>query len=240
MKRLYVYGIVGATSFDDPLPNGHDEASVFALVSGDIAVAVSFVERSAVEASAANVWLHDNVLSALMTRYAVLPMRFGTIAVGATQLLEGIVKRQKQLMKDLMRLNENVEIALHISGKNWEKVNQKVTKKNTDQAITQGTAYLLGRQQSLYGSDKTQLLVQNVRRAIRSGLDPLMKDVIWPIDKPQALPFKASCLINRNDVASFVQIVNDIAAQNLDARVTCTGPWAPYSFVGKSGVEGET
>jgi len=240
MTKLYVYGIVGAISFDDPLPNGHDEASVFALVSGDLAVAVSFLERSAVEASAVNVWLHDNVLSALMTRHAVLPMRFGTIAVGAAQLLEGIVKRRGQLMKDLARLDGKVEIALHISGKDREIVEQRVAGQNADQGITQGAAYLQGRRKNLYGSDKTQLSVQNVRRAIRSGINPLMEEAIWPINAPQALPFKASCLVNRNDVARFVQIVDDIAAHSLDTRVTCTGPWAPYSFVGQSGVEGET
>jgi len=240
MTKLYVYGIVGATSFDDPLPNGHDEAAVFALVSGDLAVAVSSLERSTVEASAANVWLHDNVLSALMTRHAVLPMRFGTIAVGAAQLLEGIMKRRGQLMRDLARLDGKVEIALHISGKNWEKVKQQVAGQSTDPAITQGTAYLQGRQQNLYGSDETQLSVQNVKRAIRSGIDPLMEEALWPIDEPQALPFKASCLVNRNNVAGFVQIVEDIAAKNSDTRVTCTGPWVPYSFVGKSGVGGET
>ena len=240
MTRLYVYGIVGATSFDDPLPNGHDEASVFALVSGDFAFAVSCLERSAVEVSAVNVWLHDNVLSALMTQYAVLPMRFGTIAVGAEQLLEGIMKRRGQLIKDLTRLNEKVEIALHISVKNWEEVKQQATEQNANSDTTRGAAYLQGRQQSLYGSDKTQLLVQNVRRTIRLAIDPFIKEAIWPTDEPQALPFKASCLVNKNDMARFVKIVDDIAAHNLDVRVTCTGPWAPYSFVGKSGVENET
>ncbi|MDP2740002.1 MAG: GvpL/GvpF family gas vesicle protein [Pseudorhodobacter sp.] len=233
MTRLYVYGIVGATRFADPLPQGHDAAPVFALVSGDLAVAVSCLERAAVEAAAANVWRHEKVLSALMARHAVLPVRFGTIAAGAAELLEGIGKRQGQLLKDLARLDGKVEIALRISAKQPE-----ATAQVAGPAITRGTAYLQARQQSLCGTDATRLSVQEVRRAIRTGLDPLLVEAVWPTDEPQVLPIRASCLVKRADVARFVQAVDDIAARSSDTRVTCTGPWAPYSFVGQSGVAG--
>jgi hypothetical protein len=240
MTKLYVYGIVGATHFSDKLPNGHDEAPVFAIVSGDLAVAVSSLERSAVEVSAENVWLHENVLSALMERHSVLPMRFGTISAGAAQLLGGIVKRRGQLMKDLARLDGKVEIALRISGKNREKVEPRITGQIADSTVIQGAAYLQEKQQNLYGSFDTQSSVQCVRRAIRSQLDPLIVEAIWPTDEPQMLPFRASCLIKKNDVARFVQVVDDVVVNDSDTRVTCTGPWAPYSFVGQSGSETET
>ena len=240
MTKLYVYGIVEGTHFDVKLPNGHDEAPVFAIVSGDLAVAVSSLERSAVEASAANVWLHENVLSALMEGHAVLPMRFGTIAAGATQLLGGIVKRRGQLMKDLARLDGKVEIGLRISAKNREKVEQRIAGQIVDRNVTQGAAYLKEKQKNLYGSFDTQSSVQCARLAIRSKLDLLIVEAIWPTDEPQMLPFRASCLIRKGDIARFVQTVNDVVVKDSDIRVTCTGPWAPYSFVGQSGSETET
>lgn len=234
MTRLYIYGIVGATNFADPLPAGHDEAPVFALVSGELAIAVSCLERATVEVSDANVWRHEQVLSALMARHAVLPVRFGTIAAGAAELLEGIGKRRGQLLKDLARLDGKVEIALRISAKHPE-----TAAPQADPAITRGTAYLQARQQSLCGTDATRLSVQEVRRAIHTGLDPLLAEAVWPTDEPQVLPIRASCLVKRGDVARFLQTVEDIAARSSETRVTCTGPWAPYSFVGKSGVAGE-
>jgi hypothetical protein len=240
MTKLYVYGIVEATHFDVKLPNGHDKAPVFAIVSGDLAFAVSSLERSTVEASAANVWLHESVLSALMEGHTVLPMRFGTIAAGAAQLLGGIVKRRVQLMKDLARLDGKVEIALRISGKNREKVEQRIAGQIIDMNVTRGAAYLQEKQQNLYGSFYTQSSVQCAKRAIRSRLDPLIVEAIWPTEEPQILPFRASCLIKKGDLACFVQTVDDVVVKDSDIRVTCTGPWAPYSFVGQSGNEAET
>jgi len=234
MTRLYIYGIVGATSFADPLPAGHEEVPVFALVSDELAVAVSCLERATVEVSGANVWRHEKVLSALMARHAVLPVRFGTIAAGAAELLEDIGKRRGQLLKDLARLEGKVEIALRILAKHPE-----TTAPQADAAITLGTAYLLARRQSLCGTDATRLSVQEVSRAIRAGLDPLLAESVWPTDEPQVLPIRVSCLVKRGDLARFLQTVDDIAACNSDTRVTCTGPWAPYSFVGQSGVAGE-
>lgn len=234
MTRLYIYGIVGATSFADPLPAGHDEAPVFALVSGELAVAVSCLERAAVEVSGANVWRHEKVLKGLMVRHTVLPMRFGTIAADAAELLEGIGKRRGQLLKDLARLDGKVEIALRISAKHPEPAAPQA-----DPAITCGNAYLQARRQSLCGTDAMRLSVQEVSRAICTELDPLLAEAVWPTDEPQVLPVRASCLVKRGDVARFLQTVDDIAGRSSDTRVTCTGPWAPYSFVGQSGVAGE-
>jgi hypothetical protein len=235
MSKLYVYGIVGTAQFDDPLPKGHNEAAVFAIVSGDIAVAVSSLDCSIIEASAANVWLHESVLNALMERYSVLPMRFGTISAGAVQLLADIRKRRGQLVKDLARLDGKVEIALRISGKYRDKVENLVDRQNSDSSVNQGAAYLLKRRENLYGSCDTQSSVRNIRDDLSSQLKNLIVESIWPVDEPQLLPFRASCLVHKGDVESFVQAVEYVAFHNSDTRVTCTGPWAPYSFVGQSG-----
>lgn len=239
MTRLYVYGIVRATRFDDQLPDGHEDAPVFPLVSGGLAVAVSSLAGSTVEVSAANVWRHEKVLGALMARHAVLPVRFGTITTEAPELLSSVEKRRGQLLNDLERLDGKVEIALRISGKRKEIIAQRVAGQLGEQDITSGTAYLQARRQSLCGTDATRLSVQEIRRAIRNRLDPLSAEAVWHMDEPQVLPLRASYLVKRGDVARFAQAVDDIAAQSSDTRVTCTGPWAPYSFVGQSGAAGE-
>jgi len=231
MTNLYVYAIVDRASFEALLLIGQDEAPVFALACGDFFLAVSSIDRSSLEPLPAHVWRHEQVLNLLMTDHAVLPLRFGTIARDQTLLLADLLPRQSQLRKDLTRLDGKVEVALRLSGHTLLQTRPQPVE---DHALNQGAAYLRARQQSLCGSDALQLSVHSVKIQINTELDAMIVDRVWPSSEPQILPLKASFLIHREDLDAFVQAAERIAARNLGVRVSCTGPWAPYSFVGLS------
>jgi hypothetical protein len=45
---------------------------------------------------------------------------------------------------------------------------------------------------------------------------------------------RASYLVESDQVDEFAALVRDLQQTNPDLTVSCTGPWAPYSFVGAS------
>lgn len=49
------------------------------------------------------------------------------------------------------------------------------------------------------------------------------------VNRPGEL-LRAAYLVDRDAIASFSAHVHDIQLDNPQLRITCTGPWPPYSF----------
>jgi hypothetical protein len=52
------------------------------------------------------------------------------------------------------------------------------------------------------------------------------------VNRPGEL-LRAAYLVDREAVASFSARVQEIQDGNPHLRITCTGPWPPYSFTGR-------
>jgi len=205
---------------------------VLLLPAGDLAAAVSVWEQATIQASAENVWCHERVLRALMEQCAVLPMRFGTIVDDPNRLLSRLADQSEKLLKDLQRLDGKVEMALRILDNCSETRAVLPPEPARDPNGGPGASYLRARMQNLYGTEAVRHSVGAVKRTIRDRLDPLSAEAVWDLDVAPVLPIKASYLVSRDGVTDFVETVDAIAHGNPDILITCTGPWAPYSFVG--------
>ena len=66
------------------------------------------------------------------------------------------------------------------------------------------------------------------------------QNVLTPLDEfasattkqTSAQTLRASYLVASDEVDQFAALVRDLQQTNPDVTLTCTGPWAPYSFVG--------
>lgn len=231
---FYVYGIVDGVAGNGLASRGHGDASIFPLRHGDLAAAVSVWRGSTISASAENVWHHELVLRGLMERCTVLPMRFGTIADDAGVFSSFLETQYEKLIADLQRIEGKVEMALRILGNVAQTGAILPEEQSGRPVIAPGAAYLQARIRRLYGSEAARRAVQAARPAIRDTLSPLSVDALWAADDDPVLPIKASYLVKRDVMAAFSEAANAVADQCPDIRLTCTGPWAPYSFVGSS------
>lgn len=224
---LHVYAIIDSGRVVGAGPHGHEDDAVTAFPLGAIAAAVSRATAPSIEVSNARVWHHEKVLAALMERHAVLPMRFGTICP-ENELSHLLENRRDALCAALRKLNGKVEMAVRIT--------HGATTGQTDfpsppvepASDPSGTAYLMAR----LARHKANGLADDPSavKDIRSHLRRHSLDVVWTGPETSGEPFKASCLIDRRGVGEFVEGLDRLETPGL--RLSCTGPWAPYSFVG--------
>jgi len=228
---LYVYGIVGSPSFDAAL-SGHEEAGVFAVPCGDLAAAVSELSRD-VAPEPQNVWRHEQVLEALMQQHAVLPLRFGTHVARRDALCDALRRIRPALTRDLERLSGRVEFALRVTnvGANDNLVLAAGSKVDGAQPLRPGTGYLRARAELLRERTVREAAARRIEAMLRQHLDPSAEDAVWELAEGQAKTLTASYLVERAHISRFVDAIDHVRDRHLELDVTCTGPWAPYSFV---------
>lgn len=223
---LHVYGIIDGPSLGAGMARGHGGRAVSVLAAGDVAAVVSPAGPATVEPTPDNVWHHERLLGTLMARHAVLPMRFATTCDGDA-LARQLQARRQALRDGLRRVAGRVEIAVRISA-----ALQRTTAEPVADTATPGRTYLSTRMaHRRRAADRAARLAPAVRR-LRDRIGRLAVDNVWQEVADGAPATKGSCLIARHRVAGFVDAVDGLAAVCPDLAVTCTGPWAPYSFVG--------
>ena len=229
---LHVYGLVDGDSIRGDVPPGHDGDPVAAFPGDGFTAIVSTASGARPVPNAANVWHHDKILHALMEEHAVVPLRFGTVC--EPDALRALLdKRRQQTEHDLERVRGKVELALWLSRSSDAKGEAAPLRKAAnDVPAGSGTAYLMAR---MTGRLRAANLGASELRQLCDRIDRLAAETVW---NDEAWPVRGSCLIDRNEVPAFIDQAASLAGQFPDIGISCTGPWAPYSFVGVSAAQG--
>jgi hypothetical protein len=132
---------------------------------------------------------------------AVLPVRFGETFADEATLAEAVRGRAAELRRALDHVHGCAEIGVRIAGG------------EPAQNAANGTAYMRARlaDEALAGA-----LDERIAPAARATLGPRSGS--------------ASYLVERAEVADVLRSVAEFAASHPEVAVSCTGPWAPYSF----------
>jgi len=233
---LYVYAIVDSYPFESVLGEGHEGADVVAVPCGACAAAVSVSSSCTIEATPQNVWRHERVLERLMQDHAVLPLRFGTICRDADALRDCLPTSADGHRNDLERVRGKVEIALrivdHVQNQcAGDAVAIKLDAANDHEPTGRGAAYLRARQQRLRSDMAKEDSGKRLEKLLRQQLGAVLKDVICAPPADPSAGYLASCLVERDQIAAFAHTLDLFRGDHPKLDVTCTGPWAPYSFV---------
>lgn len=236
--RVHVYGIIDRCAIHGPVPTGHESGVVTTVPFDSIAAVVSPAGDARIEASPAHVWRHEKLLSALMQRHAVLPMRFGTICrIGEVSSLLG--RRSDALLAGLRRVSGKVEMAVRITQSAPSEGDADRQAVAGAPQVLSGRSYLLAlaaRQGRMLGDGGPAL---RALHEARERLEKLSFGMVWQGPEVDGKPFKVSCLVAREEIEDFAIGLRDI--ERPDLQLSCTGPWAPYSFVGEAaGLGAET
>lgn len=258
---LYVYGIVDSHRFETIPGEGHEAGDVAPLPCGAFAAAVSVISSRAIEATPQSVWRHERVLERLMQDHTVLPLRFGAICPDAEALREFLVHSTDELLSDLGRVRGKVEIALRIvdddrsvelPGGCLERDHVRAANRQTAEAVPgildasnddkpagRGAAYLRARLRRAASETAREDGAKRLGRLLRQQLDAVLNDVVCAPPADASAGYRVSCLVERGRVAAFAAALDRFRGDHPRFDVTCTGPWAPYSFVAAASLSGE-
>jgi Gas vesicle synthesis protein GvpL/GvpF len=210
---IYLYGVLepGAEAPDEP---GLDDRPLEVVEAGGVSALVSRHERSEFEPDPEAAWRHDRVVERAMQDGPVLPARFASTFADADALLDALRRQQAELRGALESVRGCVELAVRVG-----------LPPSEDSSPGDGREYVAAK----------LLRSQESRVAAEQTLEPLAEHAVRTQRGTRAgdsRTLTASYLVRADEVPRFAERVRELAQAHGELSLSCTGPWAPYSFVG--------
>jgi Gas vesicle synthesis protein GvpL/GvpF len=180
---------------------------------GEIAGVYSQTDRER-KPSAEALWRHERIVEALMVDRAVLPMRYGTVLTGEAQLRDVLAERSEEFSRLLDTVRGRVELALRVLPTESEP--------DAPDRACSGREYMEARLYRRRQGEQARTLLRPLERVANAHR------VRAPSTDGVA---RRSYLVERERVDDFNGLVRQLQASHPELRMTCTGPWPPYSFV---------
>jgi Gas vesicle synthesis protein GvpL/GvpF len=211
---LYVYAITD--SLAAPSATGLHGAPLRRIKSGQLA-ALASEHPTAPEPDEEVLWAHEQVVEDLMSFATILPLRFGSSVERADDLIAMLAERREEFVDALDRVRGAVELSVRaeLPASRPEALPSRPRS---------GTAYLMERaEQERRGRSAVEL--------VHRPLAALARSSVPPAGTRDPHRFKAAYLVDAERVDDFGRRVGELNATLESTRVSCTGPWPPYSFV---------
>ena len=159
----------------------------------------------------AALWAHETVVDELLATNAILPLRFGTTLPDLDAVRDLLQRERERFGALLDRVRGHVELAVRVALPEHEA-----------ETPGNGAGYLTARVASRREREAAAHLV----------LAPLDRLATASSHRPDnATLLRASYLVRPSEVERFAAALRQLQDANPQLTVSCTGPWAPYSFV---------
>ena len=166
-------------------------------------------------ASADALWRHERQVEELMRERAVLPLRYGTVLPGEPELLRALEERAAEFAELLDLVRGRVELALRVLD-DGSPAKEPAGKRRS------GRAYM-------------EALAERRRRVEEASalLEPLEDHAVAVRRRESSATdlTRWAFLVERGGVDEFNAHLDQLREGHPELRLTCTGPWPPYSFV---------
>ena len=217
MSALYAYAI--ADPGTEVHVRGLRDADVRSVRAGDVDVLVSEHDHIEPSADVDDLWAHEAVVeSAGENGSAVLPLRLGSILPDEAAVVALVDGRAHEFTLALDRVRGAVEIGVRAAVTESAQQFVQVTDERP------GTAYLMTRLAQKQRGDEVIDLVH-------SPLADLAREHVR-LDRSigDSSSVRLAYLVDQDVVEPFQERVRDLEAELDHVRLSCTGPWPPYSF----------
>jgi hypothetical protein len=165
-------------------------------------------------ASADTLWRHERLLEELMRDRTVLPLRYGTGLAGEQALQAALSEREAEFEELLDLVRDRVELAVRV-----------LDAGPRDRPPPEARS----------GRDYMRSLADRRRRVERAcaAIEPLEDDALAARRRESSGGdlVRWAFLVEREGVDRFSARLEALRASHPELRLTCTGPWPPYSFV---------
>jgi hypothetical protein len=213
MTMLYLYAIT------DPLRSapgchGIDDAPLEMLEAAGLTAVYSAHAALEPTPSPDTLWRHERVIEQLMQMGAVLPARFGTTFSDRDALAAALQRRRHGLLDQLERLRGCVELAVRVWLPETDAPEPRDGRSYVDAKLAAHRRQEDGAARTLARLSEHAVASSERRRA------------------PEEKVLSASYLVRAEEVERFADRVEELQRREAELSLSCTGPWAPYSFVG--------
>jgi hypothetical protein len=219
---LYVYAVTGSFP-GSPAVAGLRGAPLRAIASGPVA-AIYSEHGIAPEPDEELLWSHEQIVEELMEGSTILPMRFGSTVESPQALADWLKERREEFSASLKRVRGAVELSVRAQLPAAAEVDEKARPAWRSQP---GTAYLLERA-------RRQRRSEDAAERIHRPLAALARRSVPKAGAGDGGAFKAAYLVDEESVETFGERVGELNSTLADTKVSCTGPWPPYSFVAEA------
>ena len=203
---------------DHPAPPVPGPGGAHVVASADLA-AVCGPASAGGQVTAEGLYEHERIVEALMDDRDVLPVRYGTRLPDEAAAARALADNHDAYAASLERVRGAVEVAVRAFAGDGPPASGPAS---PDGPVT-GSEYLRARARRAADEAEARALVHEpLAGAARAA-------TLAAVNRPGEL-LRAAYLIDREAVTSFSARVSAIQAANPRLRVTCTGPWPPYSF----------
>jgi hypothetical protein len=235
----YIYAIIPDQGRRSLGNIGLEEAEVYTIGDGKVAVVVSDMTSARIRPQRRNMAAHQEVLKQLLHDITPLPAAFGLVADDDAAISRILRENQSAFIDQLVRVKDRVEMGLRMT---WDVPNifeffvgahpelQELRDDffrdggnlTQDQIITLGRSFegLLEQDRERY-SDQVEAVMRSCCSDIKRNKCRTEKEIM-----------NIACLVNRSDLKRFEQVVLQ-AARPFDNNFAFdfNGPWAPHNFV---------
>ncbi|MGH2976309.1 MAG: GvpL/GvpF family gas vesicle protein [Solirubrobacterales bacterium] len=219
---LYVYAVTDF--FPDSLAvAGLLGAPLRSIGSGPVA-AIYSEHGVAPEPDEDLLWSHEQIVEALMASSTILPMRFGSTVENPEALADWLKERREEFSVSLRRVRGAVELSVRALLPKGPEAEESARPAWRSQP---GTAYLLERA-------RRQRRSEDAAERIHRPLAALARGSVLTAGAGKRDAFKAAYLVDEESVEAFGERVGELNSTLADTKVSCTGPWPPYSFVSEA------
>jgi hypothetical protein len=138
----------------------------------------------------------------------------------------------------LARVRGRAEFALRVAG---IAAGESAVRSRDDSAssLLPGTRYLQAKAKIFHDQAIVEAAARRVQDTLQAYLDGPAVAAVWELAAMASATLTASYLVARDNIPQFIHAV-DLARNDHPALdVTCSGPWAPYSFVSMRRAETE-
>ena len=258
-RVLYAYAVTPATLDASGAPAGIDNATVDALVEGDMAALVSNVDKGVYAPERVEVlteevgWVaprasaHDAVVTWAGDRGPVIPLPIFTLFHDESRVRQMLRERRAELQATLKRVGAGEEYGLRIFrlddvlGQHIGSLSPAIEGLERQvRDATPGQRYLLQRKLEAETRNELKRVAADVARQSFETLAPLALEAVRePLpakgrdDAPGVAVLNAFFLVRRGALEPFQHSLTAIVREHQPNgfRFDFTGPWPPYHFV---------
>lgn len=238
-KIKCVYAVLDSNQKLDLGLKGLDGSSVHSLAYRDISAAVSDIEKERLEVSKEYALVYERIVENLMARYALLPMRFGTLVKDDKDVIAILEKYYDDFVTNLRRVRGKFEYGLKVL---WD-VEEASLKIKSINEIEDSKGFDQLKGNSPYKKYLLEKLKEHkFEEALMKKAQEIIEDIHRPLKKLSSLSkFKkmatkriildAAYLVEKEKKEAFIQRFKELKERRQDLKFLLTGPWPPYNFI---------
>jgi hypothetical protein len=200
---------------DCPGPPLPDIASLRAIATRELVAVCAPVEDH--EVTSEVLWRYEQVVEALMDDRDVLPVRYGTRVPDEAAAARVLEANYDQLAERLEFVRGAAELSVRVL------VQGRPSPRKVRGRASSGSEYLRARARETTAE-------ADAVRAVHAPLSAAARATSLRTPGLSGEILRAAYLVDHERVESYGRLMAELQDANSALRLTCTGPWPPYSF----------